>query len=78
MAFEEFDAEDSGNRSHMRTVFGPGQVDQEIRLAIQYCWMLLPPERQNAEEVEKHIRRIVERALRDLREDADSFGFGGD
>jgi hypothetical protein len=38
--------------------------------------MSLPPERQNVDEVEKEIRRIVERAIRNLREDSDSFGMG--
>jgi hypothetical protein len=36
--------------------------------------MALPKERRNVEEVEQEIRRIVERALANLREDAASFG----
>lgn len=73
---EEFDPKDPNARKGMRAFFGPQQVDQQIRQAIQFCWMALPPERQNVEEAEKQIRRIVDRALRDLREDADSFGLG--
>jgi hypothetical protein len=30
-------------------------------------------ERRNVDEVERQIRRVVDRALRDLREDFDSF-----
>jgi hypothetical protein len=76
MAMEQFDAKDPDAMKRMRAFFSPQQVDQQIRQAIQFCWMALPPEQQNVEEVEKQIRRIVDRALRDLREDADSFGLG--
>jgi hypothetical protein len=37
----------------------------------------LPLERKTVEEVVKQIRPIVDWALRDLREDAASFGLGG-
>jgi BMFP domain-containing protein YqiC len=67
MAMEAFDYKDSEAAKRMRSMFGPQQVDQQIRHAIQFCWMALPPEQQNVDEVEKHIRRILERALRDLR-----------
>jgi hypothetical protein len=76
MAMEEFDPKDPEAMKRMRAFFSPQQVDRQIRQAIQFCWMALPPEQQNVEEVEKQIRRIVDRALRDLREDADSFGLG--
>lgn len=76
MAMETFDPQDGEAMQRMRTFFSPQQVDQQIRQAIQFCWMALPPEQQNVAEVEKQIRRIVDRALRDLREDAESFGLG--
>ena len=76
MAMAEFDPKDPDARERMRSFFSPQQVDQQIRQAIQFCWMSLPPERQNVDEVEKEIRRIVERAIRNLREDSDSFGMG--
>jgi hypothetical protein len=76
MAMEEFDPKDPEAMKRMRAFFSPQQIDHQIRQAIQFCWMALPPEQQNIEEVEKQIRRIVDRALRDLREDADSFGLG--
>ena len=74
MAMEEFNPESLEALKRMRAMFNPQQVDQFIRQAIQVCWMALPPEQQNIEEVEKQIRRIVDRALRDLRDDAASFG----
>lgn len=58
----------------MSEMFGPGHVDQCVRQAIQACWMALPSDRRNVEEVEKQIRRLVERALSNLREDQSSFG----
>jgi hypothetical protein len=76
MAMEEFDANDPDAKKRMRAFFSPQQVDQQIRQAISFCWMALPPDQQNVEEVEKQIRRLVDRALRDLREDAESFGLG--
>lgn len=59
---------------HMRDMFGPGHVDQAFRQAIQACWMVLPKDRRNVDEVEKQVRRIVERALTNLREDQAAFG----
>ena len=34
----------------MVDIFGPGQVDQTIRQAIQFCWMALPKDRKSADE----------------------------
>jgi hypothetical protein len=58
----------------MAKMLGPGQVDQTIRQAIRLCWMSLPPKRKNVKELEKQVRRIFERALRDIREDSKHFG----
>jgi hypothetical protein len=58
----------------MTQMFGPAQIDQMIRQAIQFCWMELPKERRSTDEVEAQVCRIVERALRDFREDCEAFG----
>ena len=58
----------------MADFFGPGQVDQTVRQAVHLCWMALPRERKNADELEKQVRRIVDRALKDFREDCEQFG----
>jgi len=58
----------------MADVFGPGQIDQTIRQAIHFCWMMLPKDRRTVDELENQIRRIVDRALRDYREDSEAFG----
>ena len=57
----------------MAEMFGPGQIDQMIRQEIHFCWMALPKDRKNADELEKQIRRIVDRALKDFREDQEQF-----
>jgi hypothetical protein len=57
----------------MAEFLGPGHVDQTIRQAIYFCWLSLPADRKNAEEVERQVRRIVDRALKDYHEDASVF-----
>ena len=52
-------------------------IDASIRQAINMCWTALPKERRNADEVEKQIRRIMDRAIRNLREDSSEFGLPG-
>jgi len=65
-----------GEEPNMSEFFGPMQVDHMIRQAIQFCWMGLPTESKTPEHVAEEIRRILERALKDLKEDARSFGIG--
>jgi len=73
--YQNFDPnEDDEQRAEkMRDFFSPSQIDHEIRQAIQFLWMILPKERRNVDEIEKQVRRLVDRALRDMREDFDSF-----
>jgi hypothetical protein len=59
-----------------RAFFGPHMVDQQVRQAISCCWMSLPADKQDVEHVAAEMRRILERALDDLREDAAAFGIG--
>ena len=73
---ESFGSDDPEQLKRMHAFFGPQQVDNQIRQAIQTCWMALPADRQNVDGVEKEIRRIVDRALKDLRDDYQSFGLG--
>jgi hypothetical protein len=54
--------------------FGPGHADQSVRQALQACWMMLPKDRRNPEETERQFRRLVERALKDFRDDVQAFG----
>ncbi len=76
-AFTSFDAFEEGSEDGgdaMRNMFGPQAVDTAIRQAVSTCWMMLPADKKNVATVDAEIRRIVERALKNLQEDADSFG----
>jgi hypothetical protein len=73
--FQELDPnEDDEQRAEkMLDMMGPNHIDHQIRQAIQFLWMVLPKEKRNVDEIERQVRRLVDRALRDLREDFDSF-----
>ncbi len=79
MAFYSFTGESSGPeqdpRKAMREMFGPSRVDNAIRQAISTCWMMMPDDKKNSQAVAAEIRRIVERALANLEQDASAFGF---
>lgn len=69
-----FDSSDSEACEKMRAMFSPGMIDQSVRQAIQMCWMMLPEDEKTVAELERQFRRIVDRALKDLQDDADAFG----
>ena len=71
--YERLSPDDENAAEKMQKLFGPTQIDHQIRQAIQFCWMALPKEKRNVDELERQIRRLVDRALRDLREDFDEF-----
>lgn len=56
------------------TVMGPGHIDTNIRQTLQMLWMFMPAGKKNVDAVENEYRRLVDRAIRDLREDAERFG----
>jgi len=60
----------------MREFFSPAQVDLSVRQAIQMCWMMLPKEKRNPKNVEKEIRRLMDKAILDFKEDFDTFKSG--
>ena len=51
------------------------EVEQCITQAISLFRTLLPENRRSPEAVAAEVRRLVERALTDLRDDAEAFGF---
>ena len=74
MAFTRMD--DPEGMDRMREFMGPGQVDHQIRQAIQFAWMSLPEGKKTVAEVERVVRQIVDRALKEFREDGETFGKG--
>ncbi len=65
--------EDERSAETTRRIFSPNDIDQEVRHAIKSCWAALPREKRNVDEVERQIRRLVDRALRDFRDDFEEF-----
>jgi hypothetical protein len=75
--FGTFSADDHPNEEKMaqyRHTMVP-ILDQQVRGVVSSIWMGLPPDRQSVEEVEREVRRLVKRALADLRDDLTAFGF---
>jgi hypothetical protein len=58
----------------MRSLHGPQAVDQALRAAVSMCWMMLPEDRRSADVVECEMRRLLDRVIANLREDAKAFG----
>jgi len=58
----------------MRSMHGPQAVDQALRQAVSICWMMLPDDKKNVSAVEHEIRRLIDRIIADLHEDAEAFG----
>jgi hypothetical protein len=69
-----FSEGDHEARKRWNEIMGPNAVDQMVRQAISTCWMALPQGRKTVDAVESEIRRLVDRALKDLRDDATAFG----
>ena len=69
-----FESGDKDGIRKMIATMGPNLVDQQIRQAISFCWMGMPADRQNPQDVSTEIRRIVERALQDFTSDAAALG----
>lgn len=62
------------DRDAMQKMLGPQAVDQMIRQAISMCWVLIPEENRSVARVEQEIRRVVDRAIANLKEDNQAFG----
>jgi hypothetical protein len=74
MAELDISPNDPDMAKKLQAMLGPGQVDQMFRQAIQLCWMALPEDKRTLDELERQIRRMMDRAVKDMREDADQFG----
>ena len=73
---EKCNPNDEASFDRMRDFLSPAQVDQSVRQALQFCWMSLPQARRSADDLEREFRRIVDRAIRDFREDSSAFSMG--
>jgi hypothetical protein len=53
MAF--ISGDDPNAAGKMKDFFGPGQVEELMRQAIQTCWMMLPDDKKSVDELEKRL-----------------------
>ena len=77
MAAFKMTPDNNDDSEHVRSTYGllgPHAIDQLIRQAIGLCWTLLPANERTPAHVSKQIRRVVDRALANLEEDANAFG----
>jgi hypothetical protein len=68
------DESEGGENNPFQGMFGPQHVDTLIRQSVQFCWMSIPKSRRTPDELERQIRRLLDRALEDFREDQTAFG----
>ena len=68
---------DNKEGSPFREMIGPTDIDSMIRNAVSMCWSVMPAETRTLQRVEAEIRRLVDRALKDMIEDAKAFGIDG-
>jgi hypothetical protein len=57
-------------------LFGPGFVDVKLREAINFCWVMLPDESRTTSRLAEEMRRILERAIKDIQDDERAFSSG--
>ncbi len=63
------------NSEEFRRLIGPGAVDQAIRNALHLMWMMYY-DSKNLDEVESEFQRLVDRAMKDYRENQDRWRTG--
>jgi hypothetical protein len=76
LRLEEPDFSDPETMNRLRAFVTRRRFDRPLREAILTYCMVHAREPHRVEEAERQIRRIVDQALRDLREDREQFGFG--
>jgi hypothetical protein len=69
MAHFQCNPGEGGDPDKLRSLLPPGQTETSLRNCIQMCWMSLPADRRSIDEVEKEVRRIVDRIFQNIRED---------
>jgi hypothetical protein len=70
MAFFQHDSAENGDDAEkLRAFLPPGQTETSLHNCIQMCWMSLPTNKRSIDEVEREVRRIVDRIFKNIRED---------
>ena len=50
-----FNKDDPDAAKKMREMLSPAQIDQSVRQAMQFCWMMLPENAKTVDELEKTL-----------------------
>jgi hypothetical protein len=56
---------------------GPAEVERLVSEAVRRAWVLLPPERRNAEHVASMMRRLLRGCLEMVKEERELLGCSG-
>jgi len=64
---------DEEDVSDIVNAMGPGAVDKQLREVMHLCWLSLPKNRRSIDELQKQMRSLVDRAIKDWQEDSARF-----
>jgi hypothetical protein len=71
--YTKLDPKDPESLSTFLRQTSPDAPSDSIRQAIRFGWWLLPKDQRTEENLEREIRRLVDDAIREFREDKDRF-----
>lgn len=71
--FNEFNSSEENDPEKLKALLGPGAIEHGLRQSIQACWMFLPADKRSVDEVERQVRRLIDRIFKNLRDDEQSF-----
>ena len=71
--YRKLDPQDPESLSKSLRAELPDAANDSIRKAIFFGWWLLSEDQRNEENLEREIRRLVDDAIREFREDKDRF-----
>jgi hypothetical protein len=71
--YTKLDPKDPESVSTFLRRTSPDAANDSIRKAIVFGWWLLPKDQRTDENLEREIRRLVDDAIREFREDKDRF-----
>ncbi len=63
------DSDEALDPDKLKAFLPPGQTENSLRTCIQMCWMSLPANKRSVDDVEREIRRILDRIFKNIRED---------
>ena len=63
--------DDDVDPQEFANALGPGAVDHMLRRAMDICWMTMARDRRSVDGLAEEMRRLLERAIQDMRQDED-------